>query len=101
MKIEVKNTAVITRQITPSTGKNAGKQVTFYEQEAWAHLCNKDGTPHPYPSRTLIGLENPEAPIKPGMYTLGDSCFFVDRFGKLALGRLQLQPVAQSVSRAA
>jgi len=95
VKIEVKSTAVNPRTIVPNTGPRAGQQMTFHEQEAWAYTCDQQGNPHPYPQRITLNIDVPKGqqPYAPGFYMLDPTCFFVDRFSALQLGRLKLRPV--------
>jgi len=105
IKIEVKDGNVNPRVITPKSGNNAGKQMTFYEQDAYAFTTDEQGNARPYPQRiTLnIDIEKGAKPYAPGMYQVCPSSVFVDRFNNLALGRLKLRPLiaASAPARAA
>lgn len=96
IKIEVKDANITPRVITPSQGKNAGRQMTFHEQDAYAFTADDQGRPRPYPQRiTLnIDIEKGQKPYAPGFYTVCPSSVYVDRFNSLTLGRLKLVPLA-------
>lgn len=103
IKIEVKDANVNPRVITPSNGKNAGRQMTFYEQDAYAFTTDDNGNPRPYPQRiTLnIDIEKGAKPYAPGMYQVCPSSCYVDRFNVLQLGRLKLRPLVAASAPAA
>lgn len=96
IKIEVKDATVNPRVITPSQGKNAGRQMTFYEQDAYAFTADEQGKPRPYPQRIVLNIDMDKGakPYAPGFYTVCPSSLFVDRFNSLQLGRLKLVPLA-------
>lgn len=104
VRIEIKSAVLNPREITPKTGPNVGKPITFYEQEAWITLPGNDGLPRPFPQRLVINIdvERKQAAFPVGVYTLGDTSFFINRFAGLEIGRLGLVPVAtQQSARAA
>lgn len=96
LRIEIKNDVLQPRQITPKTGSNAGKPITFYEQEAWVTLPGNDGKPRPFPQRIVLNIDCDRGQVAypVGVYTLGDGSFFINRFAGLEIGRLALLPVA-------
>lgn len=102
IKIEVKDANVNPRVITPSQGKNAGKQMTFYEQDAYAFTADDQGRPRPYPQRIVLNIDIDKGakPYAPGFYTVCPSSMFVDRFNSLTVGRLKLVPVPPAVAAA-
>lgn len=102
IKIEVKSTAIQPRTITVKSGARAGQQMTFHEQDAYAFTTDDEGNPRPYPQRITLNINVPEgqAPYAPGFYMLDPSCFFVDRFNALQLGRLRLKPFAAQATAA-
>ncbi|MBK9394262.1 MAG: helix-destabilizing protein [Uliginosibacterium sp.] len=77
-----------------------GKPYEMIEQEAWAHVCDQQGNPAPYPSRIVLTLENNQMPYPAGHYTLHESCFYVGDYQKLTLGRVRLVPIPMPEKRA-
>jgi len=87
---------------TKKTGTSkGGKPYEIVEQEGWAHVCDQQGNPAPYPSRISITLDNNQPPYPPGAYTLHESCFYVGDFSRLTLGRLRLLPLMETKVKAA
>lgn len=93
IRIEVKLGVANSRNVNVSKGKNAGTVMTMIDQEAWAFTVDKDGNPHPYPTKISIGLEQGQQPYPAGMYTIAPSSIYVGDFGRLKLGRLVLIPI--------
>ena len=91
-RIEVRDTAVITRS---GDGKN-GKRYSIREQSAWLHQGK------PYPSEVKIRLGDEQAAFAMGDYLLTDACFWIDRWGKVNcdLAHMQLKPVAAAARTA-
>ena len=81
--IEVKEAKVERKRIT----RKAGGQIDIGEQRAYVDL----GKPYPTEIVIPIDVEAGQMPYDAGKYHLDQSCFYVDRFGKLCLGRLKLQ----------
>lgn len=98
IKIEVKSGTATDRTVQ---GKNG--PVTFREQEAWAHLCDRDGNPQPYPQQIVVNLDirNNQPPYPPGTYQLDPSSVFVNRFKTLTFGQVKLRPLAAAAPKAA
>lgn len=94
IKIEVKSSDVQDRT-------NAGG--TFREQQAWAHMADQNGNPHPYPQLIKINLDvkSNQAPFPPGMYQLDPASVYVNKFGGLNIGRIKLRPLAAAAPKAA
>lgn len=103
IRIEIKTDQLTPRQITSKQGPNIGKTMTFHEQEAWVLLPGADGKPRPYPQRIVLNIDCDRGQVAypAGVYTLSDGAFFVNRFGSLELGRIQLLPVAAQPQRVA
>jgi len=80
IRIEVKRVEV---QDVSGTAKRTGKPFAFKKQSAWAHLCDRKGTPDEYPTRIELTLEQDQAPYPPGVYTLAPSSFYAGSFGAL------------------
>ena len=97
IKIEVKSAEVTTKS---GIAAKTGKPYSIREQEAWAFLCSVTG-PQPYPSRTVLNLEDDQPPYPPGQYTIDASSIYVGDFGSLRLGRLRLKALAPAAARAA
>lgn len=95
IKIDVSDTAVQTRT---GTSARTGKPYAIRSQTAWAHLFDRNGKPHPHPTRIEINLEDQQQPYAIGQYQLNPASLFADRFSSLAMGRTLLMPVAVSQS---
>jgi hypothetical protein len=102
IKIEVKSADTIAREITAKNGPNAGRKMTFHEQDAYAFTSDDQGNPRPYPQRITLNIDRDKGqqPYGPGMYIVCPSSVFVDRFSNLQLGRLKLRPITQAVQAA-
>lgn len=85
IKIEITSEEVNERKF-----EKDGKTFSFREQEAWLHFPGEK-----YPTRFKISLGS-EAPFREGFYSLGASCYTVDKYGSLAFRR-QLQLVSLKV----
>jgi len=96
IRIEIKSDVLAPREITAKSGSNAGKTITFYEQEAWVTLPGNDGKPRPFPQRLVLNIDvdRKQAAFPVGVYVLGDTSFFINRFNGLEIGRIGLVPVA-------
>jgi len=96
IRIEVKSDVLQPRDITPKAGANAGKTLTFYEQEVWVTLPGNDGRPRPFPQRVVLNIDVDRKQLAwpVGVYTLGDSSYFINRFSGLEIGRIALVPLA-------
>jgi len=81
--IEVKSAAVMEKTVR---GKD-GREYLIREQTAWADIGK------PYPQEVRISLEKGQEPYPVGQYVMDPACLYVDRYGKLTLGRLKLSPV--------
>lgn len=57
------------------------KEKSFLVQEAYAHLPGAK-----YPARVEVSPPKGGAKYAPGVYTFGPDSFYVDQYGKLALG---------------
>ena len=68
--------------------KRDGKSFTFREQSAQVSLQNGEVR------NVALSLDEGQAPYAPGVYSILDTSFYVDRNNKLALGRLHLAPVS-------
>lgn len=99
IRIEVKSTEVRSISGTSKTGK----PYNIRDQEAYAYTVGRDGQPRPYPERISLQLEDDQAPLEPGIYTLAPASLYVGDYGRLMLGRPQLvkaQPVAAAKAAA-
>lgn len=90
MKIEIQSAEVITQSGLISKGPRQGQPYSIRKQTVWVYLAGS-----PYPVRAVINLEDNAPPYQPGNYELGEQSFYVDKFGGLALGRLQLIPASK------
>jgi hypothetical protein len=80
VRIEVKSAVVDQKTIR---GKD-GKEFVIREQCGYVDLGK------PYPQEIRIPVEQGKEAYPPGDYVMDPHCFYVDRFGKLSLGRLRL-----------
>ncbi len=87
LKIEILNGVPTTK-----SGQKNGKPWEIVEQQAWVHLTDQNGQPHPYPSETTIQLERGQSPYLPGVYTLSDSSYAIGDFRRLNVSRPKLVP---------
>jgi hypothetical protein len=78
IKIEVKDLNVEQRQ---------AKGYTFRTQNGWTELNGER-------RKVPLSLENGQMPYELGSYVLGDGSFYIGDFGRLMIGRLELQRVA-------
>jgi hypothetical protein len=81
--IEVKSGAVSEKTVR---GKD-GREYLIREQGGWVDLGK------PYPQEVRISLERGQEGYAAGQYLMDESCLYVDRYGKLSLGRLKLIPL--------
>lgn len=95
LRIEIKSAELAPRTVHIKNGPRAGTTTVFHEQEAWVALPRRDGGPMPYPQRIVLNIDvdKKQQAYAPGLYTVGDGSFFVNRFMSLELGRLSLVPV--------
>lgn len=82
MKIEISDTAVVTKEIT--TVKGTFKSSS---QSGWVNLPNGERR------KVNIRLSKDQQPFTAGHYAISDASFTVDEYGNLALKNLQLTPV--------
>ncbi len=79
--VEIKHAEVIEKAVR---GRTDGREYLIREQLGYVD------TGKPYPQEVRIPVENGREPYGPGKYTVDPSCLYVDRYGKLSLGRLKL-----------
>ena len=65
--------------------QKTGKPFHIRKQEAW---CILPGEKKERP--IFIQLEEDQEPYQPGSYILDSSCFYIDRYDSLSLGRIKL-----------
>jgi hypothetical protein len=82
IKIEVKSAEIYTKT---GTSARTGKPYSIREQDAYAHICDRDGKPQPYPVKIKLMLGDQQSPHAPGNYQLSDTSFWVDRFAGLSI----------------
>ena len=97
IQIEIKSTAINSKNVTAKQGQRAGQVMTITEQEAYAHTFDANGNKHAYPTRIVLNIDaqRGQQPYPPGIYMVSPSSFYANRFNQLELGRLQLVPVNQ------
>ncbi|MCB6185411.1 G5P family DNA-binding protein [Leeia sp. TBRC 13508] len=83
------------------TSQKTGKPYSIREQKGWAFLLDQDGKPNQYPTQIVISLGDTQQPYPVGNYSLSDSSIYVDRFGRLTVGRLNLIRAAEAVQQSA
>jgi len=98
IKIEVISTD-ITKKAGTST--RTGKAYSIREQDAWAYLFDRQGAADPHPTKIRLNLEDDQLPYPKGMYVLDKTSFFVDRYGQLTIGRMNIAPLPVSQAPAA
>lgn len=98
IRIEVTNREVHTRHIKSN---RTGREFTFHEQEAFAFVHDRNGDASKYPGRITLTLGDDQEPYEPGMYMLAPQSLYVDRFGKLTIGRVQLVKTGASAAKVA
>ncbi len=79
--IEVKLAGVIEKAVR---GRADGREYLIREQVGYVDLGK------PYPQEVRIPVETGREPYAVGKYVVEPSCLYVDRYGKLSLGRLKL-----------
>jgi hypothetical protein len=89
LKIEIKDVAVEQKS---GTARQSGKPYTIRTQSGWTSLNGET-------RRVPINLERDQPAYEVGQYVLADSSFIFGDFGRLMLGRLELQKVALSAAR--
>lgn len=92
MQIEIHDENVNVRTVNTQDGRN----LTFRSQVAWLQQAQK-----PYPVEMVINLEEGQQPYQKGTYKVEDTTYYVGKFGRLAVGRLQLKPIAPKMARTA
>lgn len=97
MRIEVKSTAVAERKGV----SDAGRPWSIREQQAYAHVLDRDGKPEEYPQKITLRLDEGDQAYPAGEYTLADASFYVGQYGRLTVGTVKLQALAKSVQRSA
>ncbi|OFZ92318.1 MAG: hypothetical protein A3F74_15970 [Betaproteobacteria bacterium RIFCSPLOWO2_12_FULL_62_58] len=98
IRIEIKTKDVQEETIRPS-GKPGAKQFTPFTkrfQGGYVQLAQPNGQPEPYPTKCNVNLEAEQPAYEPGVYSLGDDSFYVDRNHNLVLGRLRLSKFGQA-----
>jgi hypothetical protein len=85
--VEIKSAEVLEKAIRTK----AGQDLQIREQIGWGDLGK------PYPHEIRIPLEQGKAPYPVGKYLVDAGCVYVDRYGKLSLGRLRLIPTELKV----
>ena len=90
LTIEVKDGNTQSRTII---NKKTGEEVTFHELEAWARLVEEG-----YPERVKLSMHDGN-PVRPGMYTIKPSSFYVGQYNKLQIGRVELSPLPPSLGK--
>lgn len=82
VKIEIDSTEI---DVFSGTSNRTGKPFSMRKQAAWVHLPGDR-----YPTRIEMTLDDDSQAYPKGEYKLGPRSLFVDRFGRLSLGRLEL-----------
>lgn len=98
IKIEIFSTDVETKS---GVSARTNKPYSIREQEAYAHVCDKDGTPCKFPVKVRLNLEATQVAYAVGTYTLAPQSLFVDRFDNLQIGKLALRSAPAAPASAA
>lgn len=88
IRIEIESQAIQTRS---GVSSKSGNPYTIREQNA---LVFREG--EKYPERIKINLDDGQTPYAPGLYSLHDSSFFVNRYDAL-----QVRPVLSALKAGA
>jgi len=80
----------VTDKVTEKSGISSKTQrpYTIREQQAFAHVFEKDGTASRYPKEIKLSLRDDTPAYAAGDYTIAPSSVFVGEFG-----RMELMPV--------
>jgi hypothetical protein len=81
--VEVKHADVIEKAVR---GRTDGREYLIREQLGYVD------TGKPYPQEVRIPVETGREPYAVGKYLVDPTCLYVDRYGKLSLGRVKLVP---------
>jgi hypothetical protein len=81
ISVEIKLAGVIEKAVR---GKSDGREYLIREQVGYVD------TGKPYPQEVRIPVETGREPYAVGKYMVDPACVYVDRYGKLSLGRLKL-----------
>jgi hypothetical protein len=98
LKVEIKSTDI---DSFSGISKKTGQPFAIRSQTAYAHTFDRNGVQFPYPQQIKISLDDDQLPFAVGAYVVAPQCIYVDKFGKLALGRLSLTPVPNQMRQAA
>lgn len=82
------------KDLNEKSGRNAKGEWKIREQTGWIELNDER-------RRLAISLKDGAQPFEPGVYEVALTSFFVDTYGALSLGRLQLQPSKGAAVKAA
>lgn len=88
MKITIESVEI--NKVVPPNGN------AFYTQTAYAHISNTDGSHKRYPQEINVSPKRDSSgnsiPFPKGDYVISGSSYSVDKYGKLALGYVNLIP---------
>lgn len=100
IRVEITSMEVAERPVTFTRG---GKERTFNarEQIGYAYTVQPNGQVQPHPDKIVISLDEKQPAFAAGMYLLAPESLYVNRFGKLDIGRVRLTPVARAGVKAA
>lgn len=90
--VDIEDTTIVTKN-------KRGKEGTYDQQKAFAHLVDRDGKPNRYPREISVfppKKEGKSVPYAKGQYRLSASSFTVDEYGGLKLGFINLEPVEKA-----
>lgn len=92
----------VTDKVTEKSGISSKTQrpYSIREQQAFAHVYEKDGTLARYPKEIKLSLRDDTPPFAPGDYTIAPASVFIGEFGRMELNPV-LVPVKAPVRAAA
>lgn len=82
------------------TGTNSRGPWQIREQEAWAHLKNRDGTDQRHPTRIVLNLDEQQQPYPIGEYTIAGTSFYAGKYSSLMFSP-RLVPLRPAVAKVA
>jgi len=97
IKIEIQSTDLLTKS---GVSAKTGRPYNMREQSAWAHTCDRNGKPNPYPVRLALMLNDDQSAYAPGLYTLAPESLYTDKFNQLQIFPI-LKPLVQQAKQAA
>lgn len=90
IKIDIESPNFLTRNKKDGSG-------VYYQQEAFAHVVDRNGNPERYPVKIILMIPKDQSgnamPYQLGEYSIHPTSFRVNQYGQLELGYLSLRPI--------